>query len=390
MSGSGNEHDSRERAIRNDSDVRPLGTIRKRVAAIVTEYRYNSHAEVILGRLLGGLNYHPRIEVVSLYTDQVPANDMSRDEAARCGIPICLTIGEAIRASHCTEPIDGVIIIGEHGDYPVNEKEQMMYPRRRFLEETIVALDELELTVPIFSDKHMAYDYDDALWMYGQMKARGIPFMGGSSIPHCDYIPKFDMHNLKTLQEIVVISSGGLEGYGIHAMEVLQSLAERREGGETGVRSIQLIRGTDGEAWAAMDGREWPEDLLLQALKVIPDLPAEHPREVEPDPALFVIEYRDGTKAYIIQFKRLVEQWSFAFRHHHLQVTAALCNSDLDRPFTHFERLTQMIEAFIIDGQEPFPSERTLLTTGMICYAMDSLHHGKKLNTSKLGITYHQ
>ncbi len=364
------------------------GSFRKRVAAIVTEYRHNSHAEVIVGRLLGGLGYRPRVEVVSLYTDQVPANDMSRDEAARRGIPICATIRDAIRADHCSEPIDGVVIIGEHGDYPVNEKEQMMYPRRRFLEETLAALDELDLAVPIFSDKHLACDYDDAVWMYEQMKARGIPFMGGSSIPHCDYVPNFEPQRLHSLREAIVISSGGLEGYGIHAMEVLQSLTERRKGGETGVSAIRLLRGTEAEVWAAMDRGEWPEDLMLQALRAIPGLPEAHPRELEPTPALFAIEYADGTKGWIVQFQRLVEQWSFAFRHDGERVTAALCDSDLDLPFAHFERLTRMIEAFIINGREPFPSERTLLTTGMICAAMDSLFARKRVETPWLHMVY--
>ncbi|MFC4600041.1 hypothetical protein [Cohnella hongkongensis] len=364
------------------------GSGKKRVAAIVTEYRHNSHAEVIVGRLLGRLNYRPRIEIVSLYTDQVPAGDMSREEAARLGIPICATIREAIRASHCPEPIDGVVVIGEHGRYPMNEKEQTMYPRRRFLEETLAALDEQGRAVPIFSDKHLAYDYDDALWMYGQLKARGIPFMGGSSIPHCDYVPNFEPRRLQSLREAVVISSGGLEGYGFHALEVLQSLTERRAGGETGVRSVRLLRGTNGEAWAAMDRGEWPENLMLQALRAIPGVPETHPRELEPAPALFVIEYRDGVRGYIVQFQRLVEQWSFAFRDGDDRVTAALCDSDLDRPFAHFERFSRMIEAFLVSGQEPFPSERTLLTTGMICAAMDSLHAGKKIDTPKLHIVY--
>ncbi|BBI31591.1 hypothetical protein [Cohnella abietis] len=365
-----------------------MGGVKKRVAAIVTEYRYNSHAEVILGRLLGDMGYHPQVEIVSLYTDQVPVNDMSREVAARCGIPIYSTIRETIQAPHGEKPIDGVVIIGEHGNYPINEKEQMMYPRRRFFEETVAALYGLGLVVPIFSDKHLAYNYDDALWMYNLMKARGIPFMGGSSIPHCDHVPAFDRQNLFSLQEILVVSSGGLEGYGIHAMEVLQSLVEQREGGESGVRSIQLLRGTNGEAWSAMDRGEWPEELMLQALSVIPGLPNAPLRELEPEPALFIIEYIDGTKGYIIQFKQLVEQWSFAFRHGQQQVTAALCDSDLDRPFAHFERLTQMVEQFLISGQEPFPLERTLLTTGMICFAMDSLYEGKKLDTPTLDITY--
>ncbi|MFD0871643.1 MULTISPECIES: hypothetical protein [Paenibacillus] len=360
----------------------------KKIAAIVTEYRHNSHAEVIVGRLLGDMGYQPSVEVVSLYTDQVPVNDMSREVAARCGIPIYPTIAEAVRAGHCQEPIDGVVIIGEHGDYPMNERGQMMYPRRRFLEETLVTLDYLGLAVPIFSDKHLAYNYNDAVWMFSQLKARKIPFMGGSSIPHCDHIPTFNEQNLRSLREILVISSGGLEAYGIHAMEVMQSLAERREGGETGVRSIRLLGGSGDETWSAMDRGEWPEDLLLQALKAIPGVPDAHPRELEPEPALFIVDYMDGTKGYIIQFKRLVEQWSFAFRNGQGRVTAALCDSDLERPFAHFERLTRMIENFIISGKEPFPPERILLTTGMISFAMDSLFEGRKLETPCLGITY--
>ncbi|UVI27294.1 hypothetical protein [Paenibacillus spongiae] len=361
----------------------------KKVAAIVTEYRYNSHADVILGRLLGDFGYQPRVEVVSIYTDQVPENDMSREAAARLNIPICPTIGDTVRAAHAGGPVDGIIIIGEHGSYPTNGKGQTEYPRRRFLEETIAALDELGLAVPIFSDKHLAYDYDDARWMYEHMKARGIPFMGGSSIPHTEHVPAFDPRELSELSEILVISSGGLESYGFHAMEVLQSLAEHRNGGESGVRAIYLIDGSGGEAWAAMDRGEWPEDLLLEALGAIPGLPAVHPRDLEPEPALFVVEYMDGTKGYIIQFKRLVEQWSFAFRHGtDRQVTAALCDSDLDRPFAHFERLTRMIESFIETREQPFPMERTLLTTGMICFAMDALFYGRKLETPALQIVY--
>jgi hypothetical protein len=362
----------------------------KKVAVIVTEYRFNSHADVILGRLLGDFNYQPQVEVVSIYTDQVPAEDMSREAAARLGIPIYPTIRETVRAEHCQEPINGIIIVGEHGDYPINEKGQLMYPRRRFLEEALAALDELELVVPIFSDKHLAYDYNDALWMYNQMKERGIPFLGGSSIPHTDYVPAFDPQNLLTMRDILVISSGGLESYGFHAMDVLQSLAERREGGECGVQSIQLIEGAGGEAWAAMDRGEWPEDLLLQALRVFPDLPSVHPREIEPEPALFMIDYKDGMRGYIIQFRRLVEQWGFAFRYGRDHVSAARCDSDLDRPFAHFERLTKMIEKLIITRQPPFPMERTLLTTGMICFAMDSLFYGRKLDTHELGIAYYK
>src|SRR5262249_33906728 len=55
----------------------------KKVAAIVTVYRKWSHADVILRNLLDGYpdGTRPNLQLVSLYTDQVPEGDMSRDLA---------------------------------------------------------------------------------------------------------------------------------------------------------------------------------------------------------------------------------------------------------------------------------------------------------------------
>ncbi len=364
------------------------GTGRKRVAAAVTEYRFNSHADVILGRLLGDFGYTPAVDVVSIYTDQVPEADMSREAAARLGIPIYPSIREAVRAERSGGPVDGVVIIGEHGSYPKNEKGQTMYPRRRMLEETLLALDELGRNVPIFSDKHLSYDFRDAQWMYDQLKRRGIPFLGGSSIPHADHVPAYDERLLGTVRETLVVShSTLLEAYGFHALEVLQCVHERRRGGETGVKRVAATGGPG--VWTAMDRGEWPEDLLLRALSVYPDLRlARHPREMDPNPILMTIEYADGTKGYVVQFRSLVEQWAYAFRNAAGDVAAALCVSQLDRPFDHFERLTRLIEATVTTRRPPFPMERTLLTTGLTCAVVDSFHRGRPVDTPELDIGY--
>jgi hypothetical protein len=113
---------------------------RKRVAAIVTEYRIRSHADNIVTRLLEGYALHwevvePRIEVASLYMDQVPANDIGHELAAKHGVPIYATIREALTLGGNGLAVDGVVIVGEHGEYPFNEKGQHLYPRRRFFEE---------------------------------------------------------------------------------------------------------------------------------------------------------------------------------------------------------------------------------------------------------------
>ena len=66
---------------------------RLRIAAVVTEYTYRSHAHVLLENFLepylfNGRRVVPDMDVVSLYVDQVPSNDLSAAISARYHIPI--------------------------------------------------------------------------------------------------------------------------------------------------------------------------------------------------------------------------------------------------------------------------------------------------------------
>src|ERR671933_2457754 len=92
-----------------------------RVAAVVTEYRPRSHADVIVGKLwkgyvLDGAPKLPRVRVVSMYVDQFPENDLARDASARYGAPIYPTIRAALRLGGPELAGDAVLLIGEHGD----------------------------------------------------------------------------------------------------------------------------------------------------------------------------------------------------------------------------------------------------------------------------------
>jgi len=62
--------------------------------------------------------------------------------------------------------VDGVLIVGEHGDYPYNERDRRLYPRRHMFEQVCAVLTTSGRSVPVFSDKHLAYNWEDALWMY--------------------------------------------------------------------------------------------------------------------------------------------------------------------------------------------------------------------------------
>src|SRR5712691_8019199 len=99
--------------------------MRKRVAAIVTEYRRHSHADVIVGKILEGFLHDgkefPNLQLVSLYVDQSPPGDLSRDLAKKHGFTIFDTIEKALTAGGKELAVDGVLCIGEHGNYPKNE-----------------------------------------------------------------------------------------------------------------------------------------------------------------------------------------------------------------------------------------------------------------------------
>src|SRR5450759_510220 len=148
-------------------------TGQKRIATIITEYRYNSHADVIVGRLLEGYDYAghrvaPLTRVVSMYTDQVPSNDMSRPMAAKHGVKIWPTVHEALTLGTGALAVDVVVLVGEHGNYPHNQKGQHVYPRYELFKQVVNVFRQSHRSVPVFCDKHLSVDWDKARWMYDQ------------------------------------------------------------------------------------------------------------------------------------------------------------------------------------------------------------------------------
>src|SRR5262245_4724879 len=139
---------------------------RPRVAAVVTEFTYRSHAHVILENFLepyyfNGKLTDPGVDVVSLYVDQSPAGrDMSRDVAQQYSIEIYPSIAAALQLGGNALAVDGVLSIAEQGRYPVNDRGQRMYPRKQFFDEIVAVFRDSGRVVPVFSDKHLSYRWD--------------------------------------------------------------------------------------------------------------------------------------------------------------------------------------------------------------------------------------
>src|SRR5690606_29695112 len=135
------------------------------------------------GFSINGLDYTSSLEIVSMYVDQFPENDISRGLAEKHGIPMFDSIEDALLCGTSQFDLDGILLIGEHGDYPRNEMDQILYPRRLFFERCLQIMLEHNRIVPVFSDKGFAVTLDDILWVYEQVEKYCIPFMSSSSIP---------------------------------------------------------------------------------------------------------------------------------------------------------------------------------------------------------------
>jgi len=372
----------------------------KKVAAIVTEYRRHSHADVILGKILEGFVHDggakPDLQLVALFVDQFPPMDMSRDLAKKHGFTIYDSIAGAVTCGGKELAVDGVLCIGEHGMYPTNEHRQQLYPRRRFFEEVTKVFARSKRSVPVFNDKHLAATWADAKWMYDRSRELFVPFLAGSSLPLTWRRPELKLPRGCGLTEAVQIGYGPFEGYAFHALEGLQCQAERRQGGETGVQAVQCLQGDP--LWKALDQGRWSRELLEAALALVP---AHSPKDMRtetaknPEAGLFLIEYRDGFRAAVVVLNGWIyegEGGSFIFAGKlkgQAKPVATQYYMQQPDPFGHFIYLVKAIESLIQTGHAPYPVERTLLTTGILDAVMRSAaEKNRRVETPHLQIAY--
>ncbi len=373
---------------------------RKKVAAVVTEYRRWSHADVIVGKLLEGYLHDgkdmPSLELASLYTDQRPDGDMAPGLAKKHGFKLYDTAADALTLGGAALAVDAVLLIGEHGNYPLNKRGQLMYPRRRFLAETARVFALSKKSVPVFSDKHLGPTWDDAKWMYDKAKELMFPLMAGSSLPLTFRRPALKPPIGTEFEGALQISYGPMEGYSFHGLEALQCLVERRKGGETGVRSVQAFKGK--AMWDALDALPHGKACLEAGMKLVPAHAKGDVRDITAkaaDAAVAVIEYNDGLKAGLAVLNGWLHEGdggAFIFAGKAKGKADPLaCHFYLQQPdpFAHFAEQVKAIERMVQANHAPWPVERTLLTSGILDAIMTSMaEKGRKVETPHLAIKY--
>ena len=364
---------------------------RKKIAAIITEYRPNSHADVMVTKFLKGFPTDeglipPRVDVASLYIDQFPENDLGRALAAEHNVQVYPSIVKALTLGGNALAVDGVLLIGEHGDYAWNEKAQQLYPRKYFMEQICGVFATSKRAVPVYNDKHLSYNWHDAKWMVDRAASLGAPFMAGSSLPLGWRNPWLEYERGTPVEEAIAIGFSGLDIYGFHTLETLQCMVERRVGGETGVEAVTCLEGD--AVWEAAKAGLWSRELAEAACAPIENKPQGRMEDHCENPALFLVEYRDGLRGGVLMLNGYVSDLAYAgLVSEEIQGTEFYVQNG--PPHAHFSYLSLNIEEMFVTGVPTYPVERTLLTTGVLEAALDSRHQGYiQLETPHLELSY--
>lgn len=378
----------------------------KRIAIVTTVFTYQSHAQHMGDRFLIGYPRHgewhtPPLKVVSLYVDQRPEGDLSEKRADTHGFKIYPTIAEALRCGGDKLAVDGVVIIGEHGKYPINAKGQVQYPRFEFFQQAVEVFEKDGRAVPIFNDKHLSYDGKKARKMVADSKRLKFPFLAGSSLPVTWRLPPVEIPYGAELDEALMVGVGGSDPMDYHALEAMQCMVERRKGGETGIESVQLIEGD--AVWKAGDDGLWSKGLLEAALsrsdttQGVTKLDSRMQnlatngelQKLVTQPAAYLIKRRDGLRTTLLMLNGAVEDYTFAAKVKGGDIISTQFFLPPTPNVTYSACLVAQIEQMITTGVAPYPVERTEIVSAMLDRCLDSKIDGhRKIETPELNIAY--
>lgn len=328
--------------------------------------------------------------------------DLSEARARQFGFLLAHNIPEALRCGGNRLAVDAVLSVVEQDNYPTNDRGQILLPSYDFYQQCIQVFGDEEQAVPYFNYGQLSFSFPEAQRMVDTASHIGVSLMAGSAMPVTWRLPNVDLPMNAEVQEAVMVGTSNPFMTCFDALEAMQCMLERRKGGETGVKAVQLLEGDD--VWAAGDAGRWSKDLLSSALSRsdtprgltvldgrTQDLVASGvlPQLVK-DPAAYCIEYLDGTRATMLMLSGAVMDFNIALdlrgRDHPVSAQFFLPpppNNDWSAP------LAAKVEELFYTRTAPWPVQRTLLTSGMLEACLDSRHRlNQRLETPHLAVSY--
>jgi len=401
-----------------------------RLAVIGNTYHYGSELQIIADRFLVGYAHEgdwriPNVKVVSMYVEsrarfapgatnrprgQRPGApepqqdtgtlaDLSAGRAKEFGFRVYRSIPEALRCGGDGLAVDAVLSVVEQGDYPRSRKGQILYPRYDVFEQCVQVFKEEGRAVPYFNHGSLSFSFHQAQSMVATAERLKFPLLPGSSLPVTWRLPDNDIPiGARIRAAVMVCPCKGMEFDGLEAM---QGVLERRQGGETGVKAVQLLDGDD--VWSAGESGRWSKELLSSALSrsdallgvTVTDGRPQDPAtsgalpQLVKDPAAYCVEYSDGTRATLLVLDGADRDFTFSARvAGHGLIATQFFRSPVPN-VNYSAGLTAKIEQMFISRIAPYPVRRTLLTSGILDAAMTSgARLNQRLETPQLAVSY--
>ncbi len=363
---------------------------RKKLAIVASRWTPLSPAQQIGDRFLVGYPRgskwrHPEMDVVSLYVDQRPEGDQSRERAAEFGFQIYSSIAETLRCGSSRLDVDGVLILAGQGGDSSAETSAI-----DFFQPMAEVFEKDGRAVPIYIDQPLSFE--QARRMVVVSRHLKFPVLAGSSLPLTWRLPPLELPMACVVEDSLMVGIGSLRSDRYRALEAMQCMLERRRGGETGVKSVQLV---EGEAvWKAGESGRWSKELLeaalarsdsLQGQTLVDARPrdlvnnGELPRLVK-HPEAYFVDYSDGLRGTLLMLNGAVRDFNFAAR---LQDVPLVQSTQFFLPpqpnLAGSVCLVAQVEDMITSGQTPVPPERALMVSGILDRCLESKAKGHLL-----------
>ncbi len=153
-----------------------------------------------------------------------------------------------------------------------------------------------------------------------------FPFLAGSSLPVTWRLPPIELPRGCMIDEALMVGVGASDAMDFHALEAMQCMVERRRGGETGVKQVQLVAGEP--VWQSGRQGRWSYELLEAALSRSDSIQGltlvdgrtqsltetNELRRLVRHPSAYFIDYADETRATMLMLDGAVGDYTFAAR----------------------------------------------------------------------------
>ncbi len=217
--------------------------------------------------------------------------------------------------------VDGVVVVAEHGVYPLSENGIMMRPHYEFFEKITNVYRSSGRAVPYFNDKELSWRWDWSKKMVDVSHELGFPFKSGSSLAVTWRIPSVEFPLGATVKEAVSVGYGGMTSYDFHGLETIQCMVERRKGAKAASNGFRRTpRKLSGRHTRMVSGRRISvKSALSRSSTLRPADPTftnifpsiEQMKAIVPEPVAYQYKHRDGLLSTMILMNGMVRDFTF-------------------------------------------------------------------------------